>query len=422
MPPTVIRIPRLPPPFAMVESLFPYNHERQSAMDIQLSERLKKLPPYPFADLRRKIAAARAKGVKVITLGIGDPDTPTPDPVVKELIRAIDDPGDPDRHRYGCDQPVKEFTEAVKGFYKKRYGVTLGDDQIVQTNGSKDEIAQLPMAMLDPGDVAIAPVPGYPTYNIGHVFAGAVTYSAPLLAKNDFLVDFDAIPHEVRDKAKLLWINYPNNPTTAVAPLDFFKRAVEFGRRHNILIAHDSAYSENTYDGYQSPSIMQVDGASEVAVEFFSLSKAFSMTGWRIGCMVGNTSAVAGLRSVKDNTDNGSLRAIQFAGAKALSMYDKLIPPINAVYQKRRDMVVDALNANGWNVARPKATIYVWTPVPERYKGSSAAFCADLIEKTAVFVTPGLAYGQWGEGYFRISLTYPEGVLKEAMDRIIQMK
>ena len=391
-------------------------------MDIQLSERLRKLPPYPFADLRRKIAAARAKGIKVITLGIGDPDQPTPDPVVKELIRAVDDPNDPDRHRYGCDQPVKEFGEAVKRFYHRRYGVTLRDEQVVTTNGSKDAIAQFPMAILNPGDVAIAPVPGYPTYNIGHVFAGAVTYHVPLLAQNQFLVDFDAIPAEVCRQAKLLWINYPNNPTTAVAPMEFFQRAVEFGRKHNILIAHDSAYSENTYDGYHAPSILQVPGADDVAVEFFSLSKAFNMTGWRAGCVVGNASAIAGLRSVKDNTDNGSLRAIQFAAARALDQYDQLIPPINEVYRKRRDLVVDALNANGWTVQKPKATIYVWVPVPEKYKGSSRAFGDDLIEKAAVFVTPGLAYGQWGEGFFRISLTYPKAVLKEAMGRIVAMR
>ena len=391
-------------------------------MEIQISERLKKLPPYLFADLRRKIAAAKEKGVKVISLGIGDPDSPTPDPIVKELVRAVDDSADLNRHRYGCDVPVPEFPAAVKDFYRRRYGVALADNQIITTNGSKDAIAQFPMCLLNPGDLAIAPVPGYPTYNIGHVFAGAVTYQVPLLKQNDFLVDFDAIPMEVRRQAKLLWINYPNNPTTAVATLDFFKRAVEFGRQNNILIAHDSAYSENTYDGYKAPSIMQVDGASDVAVEFFSLSKAFNMTGWRAGSVVGNVSAIAGLRSVKDNTDNGSLRAIQFAAAKALNIAEQLFPPVNAIYQRRRDMVVDALNKAGWNLTKPKATIYIWAPVPEKYKGSSAAFCSDLLEKTGVVVTPGLGYGQWGEGFFRISLTYPDAVIKEAVERIVSMK
>jgi LL-diaminopimelate aminotransferase len=390
-------------------------------MDIQLSERLKKLPPYLFADLRRKIARKRSEGVDVISLGIGDPDNPTPDAVVDELCRAVRDPADANRHRYGCDQPVGQYAQSVRDFYKRRWGVTLGEEQVVTTNGSKDAIAQFPMAFLNPGDLAIAPVPGYPTYNIGHVFAGAVTYQAPLLRENKFLVDFEAIPKEIRRQAKLLWINYPNNPTTATADLEFFARAVEFGRKNNVLIAHDSAYSENTYDGYKAPSIMQVPGADEVAVEFFSLSKAFNMTGWRAGAMVGNASAVKALHTVRDNTDNGSLRAIQFAAAKALDLAETIIPPINAIYQRRRDMVVGALNAAGWRIEKPKATIYVWAPVPEKYNGSSAAFAADLLEKTGVVVTPGLGYGQWGEGYFRISLTYPDAVIKEAIGRMTRM-
>ena len=387
-------------------------------MEIQLSERLKKLPPYLFADLRRKMADARAKGTKVITLGIGDPDQPTPDPIVAEMCRAVADPADPDRHRYGCDQPVAEYGLAVRSFYKRRYGVELSDEQVVTTCGSKDAIAQFPMGFMNPGDLGIAPVPGYPTYNIGHVFAGAVTYQVPLLRSNDFLVDFDAIPREVRRLAKILWLNYPNNPTTATATLDFFQRAVEFGRQNDILIAHDSAYSENTYDGYKAPSILQVPGAHEVAVEFFSLSKAFNMTGWRAGAVVGNASALKALRLVKDNTDNGTLRAVQFAAAKALNMAEELFPAINGVYQRRRDLVCDGLSRAGLTAAKPKATIYVWTPVPARYNNSSAAFAADLVEKTGIFVTPGIGYGQWGEGYFRISLTYPDAVINEAVERI----
>ena len=391
-------------------------------MEVQLSERLKKLPPYLFADLRRKIAAARQRGIEVISLGIGDPDTPTPDPVVEELCRAVRDTSDPNRHRYGCDVPVPEFSQAVRDFYARRYGVKLSEEQVVTTTGSKDAIAQFPMAILNPGDLAIAPSPGYPTYNIGHVFAGAVTWQAPLVQENGFLVDFDAIPMEVRRLAKLLWLNYPNNPTTAVADLEFFGRAVGFARENDMLIAHDSAYSENTYDGYVAPSILQVPGADEVAVEFFSLSKAFSMTGWRAGCMVGNASAVKALRTVKENVDNGSLRAIQFAATKALSMAEQLKPPINAIYRRRRDLVVEALNADGWSLQKPKGTIYVWAPVPQKYKGSSAAFALDLLEKTGVVVTPGLGYGQWGEGFFRISLTYPDEVLGEALKRITAMK
>jgi len=391
-------------------------------MDVERSQRLQKLPPYLFADLRRKRREARARGVKVLGIDIGDPDTPAPDPVVAEMTRAVQDAGDPDRHRYGCDRPVAQFIEAARGFYRRRWGVELADDQVVMTMGSKDAIPKLAMAMLNPGDVAVAPVPGYPTYNIGHVFAGAVTFQVPLLSENGFLIDFDAIPLEVRRQAKLLWLNYPNNPTTAVAPMEFLERAVAFGRDNDILIASDAAYTENTYDGYRAPSILQVDGAAEVAVEFFSLSKAFCMTGWRIGCVVGNASAVAALNTVKENVDNGSLRAVQFAAAAALDHAEELIGPINEVYQRRRDLVVDALNSGGWRLEKPKATIYVWAPVPERYAGDSGAFVADLLERTGVMVTPGRGYGQWGEGYFRISLTYGDDVLEEAMGRIVGMK
>ena len=391
-------------------------------MEFERSQRLQKLPPYLFADLRRKMAEARGRGIEVIRIDIGDPDIPTPDPVVAELRRRVGDTGDPDRHRYGCDRPAEEFPRAVRDFYRRRWGVELAGDQLATTMGSKDAMVKLALALMDGGDVGIAPMPGYPTYNIGHVFAGASTYFVPLLAENDFLVDFDAIPPEVRRQAKIMWLNYPSNPTTAVAPIEFFEQAVAFGRENDILIAHDAAYTENTYDGYTSPSILQVEGAHETAVELFSLSKAFSMTGWRAGCVAGNASAVAALRAVKENIDNGQLRAIQFAAAAALNAAEELVPPINAVYQRRRDMVVDALNANGWAIAKPKATVYVWTPVPAKYAGDSGAFAADLLDKTGVMVTPGRGYGRWGEGFFRISLTYGDQVLTEALDRITRMR
>ena len=391
-------------------------------MEIQVAERLNKLPPHLFSALRRKIAAARERGVKIINLGIGDPDSSTPDPVIDELCRSVKDASDINRHRYGSDIPVPGFPEAARDFCRRRYGVTLSENQVVTTMGSKDSIIKFCMAIMNPGDLGISPRPGYPTYNTGHVFASAATYEAPLLPENGYLMDFDAIPREVRRLARILWLNYPNNPTTATADLDFFKRAVEFGRENNIIIAHDNAYGENTYDGYEAPSILQVDGADEVAVEFFSLSKAFSMTGWRAGFVVGNESAVSALNTVKENVDNGTMRAIQFAAAKALSMAEELIPPINAVYQRRRDMVVDAFNQNGWHIEKPKGTIYIWAPVPEKYNGSSAEFTTDLLEKTGVVVTPGLGYGQWGEGYFRISLTYPDEVLKKALSRIMEIR
>ena len=385
---------------------------------ISFAERLQKLPPYLFVDLRQKMQAAKARGVDVISLGIGDPDFPTPDPVVEALVQSIRNPEDPNRHRYGCDIPVEDFPQAVLDFYQRRYGVTLVEDQVATTLGSKDAIVKLALGILNPGDIGIAASPGYPTYNIGHVFASATTYYAPILRENDFYVDFDAIPDEIKRLAKVLWINYPNNPTTATADLDFFERAVEFGRQNDILIAHDNAYSENTYDGYRSPSILQVDGAAEVAVEFFSLSKAFNMTGWRLGFVVGHPTAVSAVKTVKDNIDNGSLRALQFAGAKALSMAEEITPAINAVYEKRRDVVVDALTESGWEVEKPKATIYVWAPVPPRFDGSSRAFATALLEEVGVVVTPGLGYGQWSEGYYRISLTYPDEVISEAISRL----
>ena len=385
---------------------------------ITIAERLQKLPPYLFVDLRQRMQAAKARGVDVISLGIGDPDVPTPDPVVASLVQSIRNPEDPNRHRYGCDIPVDDFPQAVLDFYQRRYGVTLSEDQVATTLGSKDAIVKLALGILNPGDIGIAASPGYPTYNIGHVFASATTYYAPILRENDFYVDFDAIPDEIKRLAKVLWINYPNNPTTATADLDFFERAVEFGRQNDILIAHDNAYSENTYDSYRSPSILQVDGAAEVAVEFFSLSKAFNMTGWRLGFVVGHPTAVNAVKTVKDNIDNGSLRALQFAGAKALSTAEEITPPINAVYEKRRDMVVDALTESGWEIEKPKATIYVWAPVPPRFEGSSRAFATALLEEVGVVVTPGLGYGQWSEGYYRISLTYPDEVIGEAISRI----
>ena len=385
---------------------------------ITIADRLQKLPPYLFVDLRQKMAAAKERGVDVISLGIGDPDFPTPDPVVQTLCSTIQDTEDPDRHRYGCDSPVTEFPQAVRTFYQNRFGVSLDENQVVTTLGSKDAIVKLVLGILNPGDMGIAASPGYPTYNIGHVFASATTYYAPLLRENDFYIDFDAIPAEVKRLAKVLWINYPNNPTTAVAELGFFERAIEFGRQNNILIAHDNAYSENTYDGYKSPSILQVEGADEVAVEFFSLSKAFNMTGWRLGFVVGNATAVEAVKKVKDNIDNGSLRALQFSGAKALSIADEVTSKLNDIYQKRRDMVVDALKQSGWSIDKPKATMYVWTPVPERFDGSSRAFATALLEDAGVVVTPGLGYGQWSEGYFRISLTYPDAVIEEAITRI----
>ncbi len=390
-------------------------------MEFALANRLSQLPPYPFAKLRTAIAEKKAQGHDVISLGIGDPDKPCPDIVVEELCRAANNKEDGNKDRYGCDQPVAAFNEAVISFYKRRYGVTLSADQVCATMGSKDAIVKLCMGIMNPGDMAIAPCPGYPTYNIGHVFASGTTYRMPLIAEKGFKPDFAAIPAEVKRLAKIMWLNYPNNPTTATADLDFFKKAVDFARENNILLAHDSAYSENTYDGYKAPSILEVAGAEDVCVEFFSLSKAFNMTGWRVGCLVGNASAVKALKLTKDNIDNGTLRAIQSAAAMALNNAEDIFQQVNSVYKARRDMVIEALKKAGWPAEVPDATIYVWAPVPDKYNGSSEAFATDLLDKCNVVVTPGRAFGEHGEGYYRISLTYGDDVLKEALKRIVEM-
>lgn len=387
-------------------------------MKLDRSNRLQKLPPYLFADLRRKMAEARAKGVEVITLGIGDPDLPTPEPIVQRMIEAIDDAGDPNRHRYGCDVPVEELVPAIQRFYQRRFGVTLEENQVCVTMGSKDAIAKLPMAFMNPGDIGIAPEPGYPTYNIGHTFAGGVTHYLPLREENHYLPDFGDIPANVKQAAKLLWLNYPNNPTTAVCDLEFYRHAVAFAAAHDILICNDLAYSENTFDGYVAPSILAVDGAAEHCLEFFSLSKAFNMTGWRVGFAVGNVDAIEGLQTVKNNVDNGQLRAVQAAAVTALDQAEALIAPANEVYQRRRDLVVETLNKLGWRLTPPKATLYLWAPVPEGFEGDSIKFASHLLETAGVAVTPGIGYGAHGEGHFRISLTYPDDVLVKAMDKL----
>ena len=390
-------------------------------MNIELANRLSQLPPYPFAKLRAAIAEKKAKGDKVITLGIGDPDKPTPDLVVEELIRAAQDKKDLNKDRYGCDAPVNDYPAAIKNFYKRRYNVELSDNQVIATMGSKDAIVKLCMGIMNPGDIGIAPCPGYPTYNIGHVFASGTTYRMPLLAERNFKPDFSKIPAEVKRLAKIMWLNYPNNPTTATADLDFFKEAIDFAGENDILVAHDSAYSENTYDNYKAPSILEIKDADKVAVEFFSLSKAFNMTGWRMGCLVGNENAVKALKLTKDNIDNGTLRAVQSAAAIALNNAEDIFTQVNSVYKNRRDMVLKYLAEAGWPVEKPDATIYIWAPVPEKYHGSSEAFATDLLDKAGIVVTPGRAFGEYGEGFYRISLTYPDNVLEEAMQKIVAL-
>lgn len=385
---------------------------------LERAERLKKVPPYLFAEIGRRVRELRSQGVDVISLGIGDPDRPTPDPILRELLRAVQDPQDAARHRYGGDNPVFAFNEAVAEWYQKRFGVELDPaTEVLQLMGSKDGIAHLPLAFINPGDVTLAPDPGYTVYRAGTLFAGGTVYSLPLLAERGFLPDLEAIPQEVSRRAKLLWLNYPNNPTTAVADLAFFRRAVEFARQHGLLLCHDIAYGEITFDGYRAPSILQVEGAKEVAIEIGSLSKPYNMTGWRIGYAVGNAEALAALAAVKENMDSGILRAIQFAAVAALRGPQECVEQMKTLYRRRRDLVVETLNRLGWRLEKPKGTFYVWAPVPEGYDGS-ISFASALLERAAVVVTPGVGYGEYGEGYFRISLTLPDDLLQEAMARL----
>jgi LL-diaminopimelate aminotransferase len=387
----------------------------------QSSRRMAQLGPYLFSAIGAKVRELRAKGVQVISLGIGDPDVPTPDPVVLELVRAATDVHDPDRFRYGSDWPLDAFPNAVAQYYRHRFGVELDPkSEIVPLIGSKEGIAHIALCYLDPGDVALVPEPGYPVYKIGALLALAQSYPMPLLADRNWTPDFSAIPSEVLKRAKLLWLNYPNNPTAACVTLDFFAEVVAFARQHGLLICHDAAYVDITYDGYVAPSILQVPGAKEVAIEFGSLSKPFAMTGWRIGWAVGNPEAVRLLATVKDNIDSGIFRPIQRAGAKALQLFcqdPSIIRPVVDTYQRRRDFVVQALRRAGIPVEAPKGTLYVWAPIPDGF-ADSQEFATFLLERAHVAVTPGGGYGPAGEGFFRISLTYPDAIISEAMERI----
>jgi len=386
------------------------------------SQRMEKLGPYLFSAIGAKVRELKAKGIQVISLGIGDPDVPTPDPIVLELIRSVTDVNDPDRFRYGSDWPLDVFPKAVAEYYRKRFGVEVDhQSEFVPLIGSKEGIAHIALCYLDPGDVALVPEPGYPVYKIGALLALAESYSMPLLPEKNWTPVFSAIPSDVLKRAKLLWLNYPNNPTAACVPLDFFAEAVAFAKEHGLLICHDAAYVDITYDGYVAPSILQVPGAKEVAIEFGSLSKPFAMTGWRIGWAVGNPEAVRLLATVKDNIDSGIFRPIQRAGAKALQIWcqdPSIIRPVVDTYQRRRDFVLKALKESGIQAPTPKGSLYIWAPIPDGFSNSQE-FATFLLERAHVAVTPGGGYGPAGEGYFRISLTYPDSVIAEAMERIV---
>lgn len=380
------------------------------------SRRLEKIPPYLFAELERKIAAKRAAGVDVISLGIGDPDTPTYSEIVAAAQVAV---ADPSTHQYPSNRGRSEFLDAVAGFYGRRFGVTLDPQtEVMAAIGAKECIFNLNLAFLDPGDIALAADPGYPVYTGGPLLAGAEAVLMPLEPDLGFAPDFEKIPSEVLERARLLFFNYPNNPTGAVVPAGLFEQAIELAKAHNILIVHDNAYSETTYDGYVAPSFLATPGAKDVGVEVFSLSKGYNMTGWRCAAIVGNAEAIALYWRLKSNIDSGNFEAVQLAGAVALQpSVDAEVKAMNAVYERRRNLVCDALAQAGVQVTPPKGTIYVWAPVPEGFE-SAAAYCEHVLEEAAVVISPGGAYGQSGEGFFRISLTTPDERLLEAVERL----
>ncbi len=380
---------------------------------MKVSERLEKIPPYLFAEIDRKIAEARAKGFDIISLGIGDPDTPTLQPVVDEMHKAIDDPKN---HDYPPYNGTKQFRDGAAAWMKKRFGVELDPDTEILANiGSKEAIAHVFFAYVDKGDYTLVPDPGYPVYHNATIFAGGTPYAMPLLEENGFLPDFDKIPEDIAKKSKIMFLNYPNNPTGAVADLDFWKKAVDFCKKYDILLCSDMAYSEMTYDGYKAPSVLEVEGGKDVAIEFYSHSKSYNMTGWRVGFVCGNKDAVKALGTIKNNIDSGTFKAIQQAATAAFTIDQAYIDKLNGMYQERRDVMEKGLKELGWNIKPTKATFYIWIPTPNGK--SSEEFATELLEKAHVVVPPGIGYGKCGEGYIRIALTKDTDTLKKALQR-----
>src|SRR3954451_2043540 len=378
------------------------------------SKRLDRLPPYLFARLEQKIAEKKEQGVDVISLGIGDPDTPTPQLVVDALRDAVQDSG---THRYPSNRGRPELRDAVASFYERRFGVELDPArEIIPALGAKECIFNLNLAFLDPGDAALAADPGYPVYTGGPLLADADAVLMPLLPERGFAPDLDAISQQDRERARLMFLNYPNNPTGAVAPDGLFERAVDFARENDVLMVHDASYTETTFDGYVAPSFLETPGAKDVGVEVFSLSKGYNMTGWRTAAIVGNADAIEAYRTLKTNIDSGMFDAVQLAAVRALQDGDEVSRRMSEIYARRRDLVCQALAQIGVDVTPPKGTIYVWAPVPEGH--TSASYCELVLEESGVVVSPGSSYGPNGEGFFRISLTVPDERLSEAVERL----
>lgn len=383
---------------------------------MRIAQRIKNIPPYLFAEIDKKKEAALKKGVDIINLGIGDPDQPTPAHIIDRLAESA---RDPKTHNYPPYEGTKEFRVAVSDWYRRRFGVNLDPQtEVISLIGSKEGIAHIFLAFIDPGDISLIPDPAYPVYKVGTLFANGEPYLMPLLAENGFLPDLSKIDKEIARKAKLIFLNYPNNPTGAIANKDFFKEVIDFARKYDLLICHDFAYSELAYDGYQAPSILEVEGAREVCLEFHSLSKTYNMTGWRIGFAVGSKEAIAALAIIKTNIDSGIFKAIQEAGVTALTGPQDHIPKLIDRYTERRDVLVAGLNKLGWQITAPKATFYVWVPTPGSMK--SIDFANYVLEQTGIIVTPGIGYGQYGENYIRIALTVEVPRLKEAIKRLAE--
>ena len=381
---------------------------------MKFASRIEKLQPYFFMEITRTIARKRAEGIDVITFGIGDPDLPTPGHILDRLWETAQEPSN---HRYPESDGLLEYREAVAKWYKRRFGLSLDPNkEVIPVIGSKEGIGHVPLCFIDPGDVALVPDPGYPTYSAGTMFAGGECYWMPLLEENGWLPDLDAIPEQVAQKAKIMWLNYPNNPTAAVAELDYFDRVVQFAKRYDIAVLHDAAYTEVAYDGYKPVSILQAKDAMDVCMEFHSLSKTYNMTGWRIGMAVGNAQMIDALMRVKSNMDSGIPQAVQYAAIEALNGPQDCIEEHNSVYQRRRDKIVQALNQIGLHVQPSKASLFLWVRLPEGY--TSGQFASILLEELDIVVTPGAGYGKYGEGYIRLSLTLPDDQLERALERL----
>ncbi|MFH1542371.1 MAG: LL-diaminopimelate aminotransferase [bacterium] len=382
------------------------------------SKRLDLIPPYLFVKIEEKKAELTAKGIDIIDFGIGDPDLPTPQHIFQKMHDVLKKK---ESGQYPSSKGELSFRQAVADWYKKRFNVTLDPaTEVCTLLGSKEGLAHLPLAFIDKGDISLIPDPSYPVYKICTTLAGGDVHLLPLTAKNNFLADLDSIPAKVLKKAKLLYVNYPNNPTGAVADKTYLSKCVEFCKKHKILLVSDLAYSEMGYDGYKPMSVLEIPGAKEVTIEFHSLSKTYNMTGWRIGMAVGNKEAVQALATIKSNLDSGAFKAIQFAGIEALSASQECVEENNKIFAERRDVLVDGLKSLGFKVEKPKATFYVWVPVP---KGeTSSSFTEKLLTKCGILVVPGNGYGPSGEGYVRFAITIPKERIAEAIERLKKQK